>query len=50
MDAERALRRLRDAYGAGDVSTATLEVRTALALTGQGRGCGVGPAALAPDA
>ncbi|MDA0168316.1 FHA domain-containing protein [Solirubrobacter taibaiensis] len=35
MDAERALRRLRDAYGAGEVSTATLEVRTALALTGR---------------
>lgn len=36
MDAaDRALRRLRDAYGAGDVSTATLEVRTALALTGR---------------
>ena len=32
---ERALRRLRDAYGAGEVSTATLEARTALALTGQ---------------
>ena len=36
MDAgDRALRRLRDAYGAGEVSTATLEVRTALALTGR---------------
>jgi hypothetical protein len=33
--ADRALRRLRDAYGAGDVSTATLEVRTALALSGR---------------
>jgi hypothetical protein len=31
---ERALRRLRDAYGAGDVSMATLEVRTAAALSG----------------
>lgn len=36
MDAgDRALRRLRDAYGAGQVSTATLEVRTALALSGR---------------
>ena len=36
MDAgDRALRRLRDAYGAGHVSTATLEVRTALALSGR---------------
>ena len=36
MDApERALRRLRDAYGAGQVSTDTLEVRAALALRGQ---------------
>ena len=35
MDArERALNRLRDAYGAGHVSTATLERRTTLALTG----------------
>jgi len=33
--ADRALRRLRDAYGAGDVSTATLEVRAALALDGR---------------
>jgi len=32
---ERALRRLRDAYGAGQVSTATLEARAALALTGR---------------
>ena len=32
---QRALRRLRDAYGAGVVSTDTLEVRTALALTGR---------------
>ncbi|MBE2320956.1 FHA domain-containing protein [Solirubrobacter sp. CPCC 204708] len=32
---ERALRRLRDAYGAGHVSTATLEARAALALRGQ---------------
>ncbi len=31
---ERALRRLRDAYGAGDVSTETLEVRTAAVLDG----------------
>src|SRR3954470_16022802 len=31
---DRALQRLRDAYGAGQVSTATLEVRTALALQG----------------
>lgn len=36
MDAaDRALRRLRDAYGAGHISTATLEVRTALALSGR---------------
>ena len=36
MDAiERALSRLRDAYGAGVVSTETLEVRTALALAGR---------------
>ena len=36
MDApDRALRRLRDAYGAGDVSTATLEARAAMALTGR---------------
>ena len=36
MDApERALRRLRDAYGAGDVSTATLEARAADVLTGR---------------
>ena len=34
--ADRALRRLRDAYGAGQASTATLEVRTALALAGRG--------------
>ena len=35
MDApDRALRRLRDAYGAGDVSTDTLEARATLALTG----------------
>ncbi len=35
MDApERALRRLRDAYGAGQVSTATLEVRAAAVLDG----------------
>ena len=35
MDApERALRRLRDAYGAGHVSTATLEVRAAAVLDG----------------
>jgi hypothetical protein len=33
--AERALRRLRDAYGAGHVSTATLELRAALALDGR---------------
>jgi hypothetical protein len=33
--AERALRRLRDAYGAGHVSTATLELRAALALEGR---------------
>jgi FHA domain len=32
---ERALNRLRDAYGAGQVSTDTLELRTALALTGR---------------
>jgi FHA domain len=31
---ERALRRLRDAYGAGQVSTATLEARTAAVLSG----------------
>jgi hypothetical protein len=31
---ERALRRLRDAYGAGHVSTATLEARTAAVLSG----------------
>jgi predicted component of type VI protein secretion system len=31
---ERALRRLRDAYGAGHVSTATLEVRAAAVLSG----------------
>lgn len=36
MDAsQRALNRLRDAYGAGHVSTATLEVRTTLALSGR---------------
>ena len=36
MDApERALRRLRDAYGAGQVSTDTLEVRASLVLRGQ---------------
>ena len=35
MDApERALRRLRDAYGAGHVSTATLEARAADVLKG----------------
>ena len=35
MDApERALRRLRDAYGAGHVSTATLEARAAAVLSG----------------
>lgn len=35
MDApERALRRLRDAYGAGHVSTATLEARAADVLSG----------------
>jgi hypothetical protein len=32
---ERALHRLRAAYGAGQVSTDTLEVRTALVLTGR---------------
>jgi hypothetical protein len=32
---ERALHRLRDAYGAGQVSTATLEARTSLALRGR---------------
>jgi hypothetical protein len=32
---ERALHRLKDAYGAGQVSTDTLEVRTALALSGR---------------
>jgi hypothetical protein len=32
---ERALHRLKFAYGAGQVSTDTLEVRTALALSGQ---------------
>jgi hypothetical protein len=31
---ERALRRLRDAYGAGQVSTATLEARAAAVLDG----------------
>ena len=36
MDAtERALRRLKLAYGAGQVSTDTLEVRAALALAGR---------------
>ena len=36
MDAiDRALRRLRDAYGAGQVSTETLELRASLALTGR---------------
>ena len=36
MDAiERALHRLKYAYGAGQVSTDTLELRTALALTGR---------------
>ncbi len=35
MDApERALRRLRDAYSAGQVSTATLEARAAAVLSG----------------
>jgi hypothetical protein len=32
---ERALRRLRDAYGAGHVSTATLEARAAAVLDGR---------------
>jgi hypothetical protein len=32
---ERALHRLKYAYGAGQVSTETLEVRTALALSGR---------------
>ena len=32
---DRALRRLRDAYGAGQVSTATLEQRTAAVLGGR---------------